>query len=224
MPSGAAARSDAATGAARWSNAASSPSSSRRYATFAADPALPITRCPRSFANWAARLPTAPAAADTQTTSPPRSSAAARSPAYAVRPIPPSGPRYHCGRRERRVQARERAEAAERGLVRADDGVVAPAGRVPDGVAGREPVRARGDDHAHGHDPVHRGPERKGREVAVGRPSRAGAREGRDRPMSTCCARGPRPVRARAPARRRRRSGLGAARRADAPRAGPRGP
>ena len=86
------------------------------------------------------------------------------------------------GRRERRVQARERAEAAERGLVRADDGVVAPAGRVPDGVAGREPVRARGDDHAHGHDPVHRGPERKGREVAGGaRRAQAHAKAGINR-------------------------------------------
>ena len=60
-------------------------------------PALAITRLPLSFAICTARLPTAPAAAETQTVSPPFSASTTCSPAYAVRPIPPSGPRCHCG-------------------------------------------------------------------------------------------------------------------------------
>src|SRR3954466_1588576 len=49
---------------------------------------------PRSFANWPTRLPTAPAAPDTKTTSPGANAANRNSPAQAVSPGIPSTPRY----------------------------------------------------------------------------------------------------------------------------------
>src|SRR3954452_24667821 len=128
-----------------------------------------MTRCPRSRANCAARLPTAPAAAETHTTSPSRSAATSNSPAYAVSPIRPRGPRYawggaggHCGDMWR-AQSSERAERAARGR---DCGVVAPAVGVPDRVAHREAVRPGLDHLPDGHDPVHRRVQPEGAEVA----------------------------------------------------------
>src|SRR5205823_7912719 len=47
-----------------------------------------------------------------------------------------------------------------------DDAVLSPAGRMPDGVAYSEAVRARMQHLADCHDPVHRGLERKRGEVA----------------------------------------------------------
>ena len=97
MPSGAASRSEPRRGAGAVVERGVESELVEQVRDLRADPALPITRCPRSLANCAARLPTAPAAADTQTMSPSRNPATSKSPAYAVRPMPPSGPRYRCG-------------------------------------------------------------------------------------------------------------------------------
>ena len=191
-------------------------------ATFSSEPALPITRCPRIFAICATRLPTAPAAAETQTTSPSRRPATWNRPAYAVSPLPPSTPRYACGGATEVssfVSVPTPARAPAPGL---DDRVVAPAGRVPDGVARRESVGAGLDDLADGQDPVHRRLERERGEVAR-RPLRAQPQpERRRRPRSTCCARAPRPRPARPPRPRRCGSRTAEPRRADTRPAEPR--
>ena len=65
------------------------------------------------------------------------------------------------------VDGRQRAEPAERRLAGAHGRVIAPAGRVPHVVAGREP-RGAGLDHlADGQDAVERAVEREPGEVAV---------------------------------------------------------
>ena len=56
---------------------------------------------------------------------------------------------------------------AERLLAGGDDGVVAPAEGMPDGVAGRELLGPRLDHLADRHDPVHRRLEREGDEVPL---------------------------------------------------------
>ena len=70
----------------------------------------------------------------------------------------------------RHVEAPQRTEATERLLAGRDDRIVAPAGRVPDGVALGESLGAGLDHLADGHDPVHRCPEREGGEVPLGPP------------------------------------------------------
>src|SRR5699024_4706889 len=64
MPSGAASARRPARSGARWSRAASTPSS-RRRATLRSPPAMPIVRAPWSFAIWATAEPTGPVAAAT---------------------------------------------------------------------------------------------------------------------------------------------------------------
>ena len=74
------------------------PSSPVSQATFSGLPALPITEpAPRSRANWPTRLPTAPAAPETKTSSPGANSATRNSPAYAVSPGMPRTPRWWVG-------------------------------------------------------------------------------------------------------------------------------
>src|SRR5918998_4649287 len=71
---------------------------SRSQATFSGDPALPTTLpAPRSRANWPTRLPTAPAAPETNTSSPSRKAPTRNSPAYAASPGMPSTPRNQDG-------------------------------------------------------------------------------------------------------------------------------
>ena len=114
-------------------------------------------------------------------------------------------------------------DAAERRRARLDDRVVAPAGRVPDGVARLEPVGVGLDDLADGKDPVHRRLERERGEVARRRRARGAAAGAPRRRTSTCCGRAPRPVPAPAPRPRRRGSRTAAPRRADTRPAEPRG-
>ncbi len=95
MPPGAASASWAAMGPARWSRAASKPKSASSLFILSGPPAEPITfAAPSVRASCPATLPTAPAAAETKTTSPSRTGATSVSAAYAVRPVVPSGPRY----------------------------------------------------------------------------------------------------------------------------------
>src|SRR5258708_36946991 len=56
-------------------------------------PADPMTVLPLSLAIWQATDPTAPAAAETNTTSPDLSAAIFKRPPQAVRPVPPATPR-----------------------------------------------------------------------------------------------------------------------------------
>ena len=76
-----------------YSTATSMPHSRCASSTFAPEPAEPMTRQPRSFANWPAALPTAPAAPEMKMVSPALTSTRL-SPAQAVMPVDPSAPRY----------------------------------------------------------------------------------------------------------------------------------
>jgi len=75
-------------------------------------------------------------------------------------------PEVRLSRRNRCVDHGKRCDARERRLTGGDDGVVAPALRMPDGVARDEPVGARFDHLADGPDVIHRGIERERVEVA----------------------------------------------------------
>src|SRR3954467_8579309 len=103
-----------------------------------------MTRWPRSLAICAARLPTAPAAAETQTTSPSRSSAASIRPTQAVTAILPTEPRNFSGGAsevstgERGGEGGERGKNPERGMAGPDHRVVTPAPGVRHRVVGRQ--------------------------------------------------------------------------------------
>src|SRR5258707_12286943 len=66
-------------------------------AHLAAPPADPITVCPLSLAIWHATDPTAPEAAETNTTSPGLGTAILSKPTQAVSPGMPATPRNACG-------------------------------------------------------------------------------------------------------------------------------
>ena len=63
-----------------------SVSGKREKITFSSLPALPTTRHPVIFANWPTNWPTAPDAADTNTSSPALGAQISKKPAYAVIP------------------------------------------------------------------------------------------------------------------------------------------
>jgi hypothetical protein len=89
-------------------------------------------------------------------------------PRVGSQPHPAERPEVLLRRRERSVDSLERAEAGERRDAGRDDGVVAPARRVPDGVARDEPVGAGLDHFSDRHDPVHRRAQEERVEVAGG--------------------------------------------------------
>ena len=151
-------------------------------------------------------LPTAPAAADTQTSSPSRSPATRRRPGVGGEAVAAEHAEIRLRRHVRHVEAPERADAAKHLLAGGDDGVVAPPRRMPDDVAGGEPVGVRLDHLADRHDPVHRRPRAGRRRSSPPGHARAGAAEAPGRPTSTCCGRAPGPARAAEPASRRPRS------------------
>ena len=76
--------------------ALSIPSSFSRKWHFSSEPAVPYTLQPFALAIWHATVPTAPAAAETNTFSPSLSSPILSKPTYAVIPGIPRVPKYAC--------------------------------------------------------------------------------------------------------------------------------